>query len=121
MPPAPGASGLPLPRRSPLSADDRVAALLETLPDDAVEVAGRAHRLGDHGAEDVTFHGEQRRRLHRPYGGDPGGVAKDRDLAEELPSRERPERARLPVRFADDLDLAVDDDEELVRGGSLPN
>ena len=44
-----------------------------------------------------------------------GDVAQDRHLAEELPAPQCREHALLPVVLADDLDLAVDDDEELVR------
>src|SRR4051812_495132 len=87
--------------------------VVQTRLDDAVEVGGRAERLRHHLAERVPLHSEQlhvRARLERRR---PRRVAQDRDLAEEVarPERER----RLRATLLEPVDLALDDDDELVR------
>src|SRR5216684_6049261 len=93
--------------------------LAEPLLDHAVEVLRRPHRLCDEAAEGVALHREQGRRRHSPDGGHPWGVPQDRHLPEELAAGEGGELPRLPVVLANHLDLAVDDDEELVRRCAL--
>ena len=73
----------------------------------------------DERLERVAVHREQRRlrlRLHRR---DPRGVAEDRDLAEVVAGAERVDRLLLAAVLADHVDLALDDDEELVRRRAL--
>src|SRR5919201_5029237 len=95
------------------------AELVQPLLDDSVEVLGRAERLGDEAAERVAVHREQRRRCDGLHGRGARHVAQDRHLAEELTAFEGGDAARLSVVLSSDFDLAVDDDEELVRRSAL--
>src|SRR5215216_4442871 len=91
-----------------------LADLVQALLDHPVEVLRRPDRLPDEPPEGVALHRENRRRHERPDGRHPRCVAQDRHLAEELAPLQRRERALLAVVLPSDLDLAVDDDEELV-------
>src|SRR5262249_23760325 len=73
------------------------ADLLEPPLDHLVEVLCRSHRLREQPLEVVPLHREQRRRCHGLHRRHPRRAAQDRDLAEELPTRQRREGARLPV------------------------
>ena len=96
----------------------QLAHALQPPPDHLLEVARRPDRLGD------DRRNSSRSSVSSRLGGGADGrrarrVAHDRHLAEEAPRAEGPDLRLAAVLLAHDLDLAVDDDEELVRRAAL--
>src|SRR5689334_24958201 len=91
----------------------------ETLADDLVEVGGRAECLRHDVAERRPVHDQQPGRLGRARRSTARPVEQDGHLAEQLAGSERVDRLARAALFADDLNLPVDHDEELVGRPSL--
>src|SRR5436190_2754974 len=106
------------PSNAPRRGSGAAAERLEPSPDHLVELAGGAERLGHEVAERIALHGQQGRGLRGLDRRLARGVAQNGYLSEELA---RPQSGDVPIAFrrALDLDLAVRDDEELVRRPSL--